>query len=205
MTMTIRSMAVGVFVIGATSMVLAQQPDFQQPPPQQQGRQGGRQGGQPQGQPMGQPQNPNQQGEPFSPQYIQQMFDTMAIVEAERFLPLSAEQYSGFVQKLKRLQETKTQANRRRMKVMNELRALVGQQSMPDVPDNLIDAKLKELAAAETEGPASIRKAQDELDATLSVRQRARLRMLEENVERRKIDFLTRVRKGGGGFEGIPR
>ena len=188
MTMTIRSMAVGVFVIGATSMVLAQQPDFQQPPPQQQGRQGGRQGGQPQGQPMGQPQNPNQQGEPFSPQYIQQMFDTMAIVEAERFLPLSAEQYSGFVQKF-----------------MNELRALGGQQSMPDVPDNLIDAKLKELAAAETEGPASIRKAQDELDATLSVRQRARLRMLEENVERRKIDFLTRVRKGGGGFEGIPR
>lgn len=199
MTTTMRSAVVGAFVIAATSVALAQEPAFQQPPPQQ-GRQGGRQG-----QAAGQPQNPNQKGEPFSLAYIQQMFDTMAIVEAERFLPLTAEQYPGFVQKLKRLQETKMQANRRRMKVMNELRALVSPQSMDTVPDNLIDAKLKELAAAEAEGPASIRKVEDELDATLSVRQRARLRMLEENVERRKIDFLTRVRQGGGGFEGIPR
>ncbi|TAK14672.1 MAG: hypothetical protein EPO35_09185 [Acidobacteria bacterium] len=200
MTKAIRSAVIGAFVVGATSVALAQEPSLQQQPPPQQGRQGGRQG-----QPAGQPQQPGPQGEGFSPAYIQQMFDTMAIVEAERFLPLSAEQYPGFVQKLKRLQETKMQANRRRTKVMNELRGLVGPQAMPDVPDALIDAKLKELAAAETEGPASIRKAQDELDAALSVRQRARLRMLEENVEKRKIDFLTRVRQGGGGFEGIPR
>jgi hypothetical protein len=172
---------------------------------------GGRQGQGGQGvTPQGNPKPPLPQGpgpnEPFSPVYIQQMFDTMAIVEAERFLPLSPEQYAGFVQRLRRLQEARMQGNRRRGRVMNELRSLVGPQAPADVPDSAIEAKLKELAAADAEGYAGIHKAIDELDAGLNARQRARFRMLEENVERRKIDFLTKVRGGGpGGFEGIPR
>lgn len=140
----------------------------------------------------------------MSPVYIQQMFDAMAIMEAERFLPLSAEQYPVFVQKLRRLQEAKRQFNRRRMKALNELRQLTGPQAQPDVPDSVVDTKLKELASAELEGMAGVRKALDDLDVGLSVRQRARYRLLEENVERRKIDFLTKVR-GGRGFEGIPQ
>jgi len=168
--------------------------------------------------PQGPPQNPNQQGQKqgpknpgpndqMSPVYIQQMFDAMAVMEAERFLPLGADQYPVFVQKLRRLQEARMQSNRRRTKALNELRALTGPQAQPDVPESLIDGKLKELAAAEVEGAASVRKALDDLDVGLSVRQRARYRLLEENVERRKIDFLTKVRGGGPGpgFEGIPR
>lgn len=166
--------------------------------------------------PQNQPNNPNQKGnqgkqpppgpnDQFSPVYIQQMFDTMAIVEAERFLPLTPEQYPQFIQKLRRLQEARMQGNRRRGRVMNELRQLVGPQAAPDVPDSAIDAKMKELAAADAEGYAGIHKALDDLDVGLSPRQRARFRMLEENVERRKIDFLTKVRGGGPGFEGIPR
>lgn len=142
-------------------------------------------------------------GDAISPAYIQQMFDAMTIVEAERFLPLNAEQYPPFVQKLKRLQEARLQFNRRRMKAMNELRALAGPQAPADVTDAAIDAKLKELVTIESEGTAGVRKALDDLEVGLSVRQRARYRMLEENVERRKVEFLTKVRKGGG-FPGIP-
>lgn len=161
-----------------------------------QGRQGGRQN---------QPGNPP--GDVVSPAYIQQMFDALAIVEAERFLPLSSEQYPVFVQNLKRLQEARQQSNRRRMKAMNELRGLAGPQAPADVSDATIDAKLQELTAAERDGEAAIRQAQATLEAGLSVRQRARFRMLEENIERRKVDFLTKVRQGGGGpgFEGIAR
>lgn len=170
---------------------------------------------------QGNPNNPNNltpQGNPkpplppgggpndqFSPAYIQQMFDTMAIVEGERFLSLTPEQYPVFVQRLRQLQEARMQGNRRRGRVMNELRGLVGPQAPPDVPDSAIEAKLKELATADAEGYAGIHKALDALDAGLSPRQRARFRMLEENVERRKIEFLTKVRGGGPGFEGIPR
>ena len=180
--------------------------------------QGGRQAGRQVQPPQGPPQNPDpmnpqngpknpKPGDPMSPVYIQQMFDTMAIMEAERFLPLNNDQYPVFVQRLRRLQEARMQSNRRRTKALNELRGLVGQQAGADVPDNAIDAKLRELAAAETEGAAGVRKALEDLEAGLSVRQRARFRLLEENVERRKIDFLTKVRGGGAGpgREGIPR
>jgi hypothetical protein len=135
--------------------------------------------------------------DPMSPGYVQQMFDTMAIMEAERFLPLSADQYPLFVQRLRRLQDARMQSNRRRAKALNELRGLAGPNAKSDVADSVIDAKLKELAAAELDGAADVRKALEDLDTGLSVRQRARYRLLEENVERRKIDFLTKVRGGG--------
>jgi hypothetical protein len=194
---------VAAAVIAASAPLSAQQlPMFYE--------QGGRQAGRQVQPPQGPPQNPdpmNPQNGPknpkpndqMSPVYIQQMFDTMAIMEAERFLPLNNEQYPVFVQRLRRLQETRMQSNRRRTKALNELRALVGPQAQPDVADSLIDAKLKELAAAEVEGAAAVRKALDDLEAGLTTRQRARYRLLEENVERRKIDFLTKVRGGGPG------
>lgn len=167
------------------------------------GRQG--QGVTPQGNPKQLPPGPGPNDQ-FSPAYIQQMFDTMAIMEAERFLPLTPERSPAFVQRLRRLQEARMQGNRRRGRVMNELRSLVGPQASADVSDSVIDAKLKELAAADADGYAGIHKALDDLDVGLSPRQRARYRMLEEQVERRKIDFLTKVRgPGRGGFEGIPR
>lgn len=208
MTKCIRMAAVAVLCLGAVRNTSAQEQDLLSVL-----EQGGRQAGKQQN--PG-PQNPNPTGgnkgqknpppnDPMSPVYIQQMFDTMAIMEAERFLPLTPEQYPNFVQRLRRLQEARMQGNRRRGKVMNELRSLVGPQAPADVADSAIEAKLKELAVADAEGYAGIHKAIDELDAGLTVRQRARFRMLEENVERRKIDFLTKVRGGGPGFEGIPR
>jgi hypothetical protein len=172
--------------------------------------QGGRQAGRQPPPPQGPPENPDprspQNGpknpkpnDAMSPVYIQQMFDTMAIMEAERFLPLTGDQYPVFVQRLRRLQEARLQSNRRRTKALNELRGLVGQQAGADVPESVIDAKLKELASAELEGAAGVRKALEDLEAGLTIRQRARFRLLEENVERRKIDFLTKVRGGGAG------
>jgi hypothetical protein len=197
-----KAMLTAVLVAGLSMSVVAQAGP---PPVRQQGRQAGRQN-QPNPDLGNQGNKPPLNGDAISPAYIQQMFDAMAIVEAERVLPLSAEQYPVFVQKLKRLQEARQQSNRRRMKTMNELRGLVGPQAPPDISDAAIDAKFKELVAAEQQGFAAIHQAQDDLEAGLSVRQRARFRMLEENVERRKVDFLTRVRQGGGpGFEGIPQ
>lgn len=197
MSALIRIATVAVFFLAAVPALVAQDVrgpldgELQGPPRQQQNMT-------PQGEPKPplKGQNPNDQ---FSPAYIQQMFDTMAIVEAERFLPLSSEQYPLFVQRLRRLQEARMQGNRRRGKVMNELRSLVGPQAPNDVPDSAIDAKLKELAAVDQDGYAGIHKALEDLDVGLNLRQRARFRMLEENVERRKIDFLTKVRGGGPG------
>ncbi len=128
---------------------------------------------------------------------IQTMFDAMTMVDAEKFVPLTPEQYPTFVQRLKRLQDARTLLNRKRNRATNELRAMVGQAAGKEVAvdDAVVDAKLKELATVENEGRAAVAKAQDDLDLLLSVRQRARFRLLEENEERKKLDFLTKVRK----------
>jgi hypothetical protein len=140
------------------------------------------------------------------------MFDAMTVVEAEKFLPVPADQYAAFVVKLKRLQEARAAATRQRNRVVAELRGLVGPQARADVPDSLIDAKLKELAKIEADSSAAVRQAMDDLDAVLSPRQRARFRLLEENLDRKKLDMLTKVRQPGGpgpfpgpgGMEGAP-
>lgn len=144
------------------------------------------------------------QGGDLSPAGIQQMFDTLTVMEAEKFLPLSAEQYPVFVQRLRRLQDARMQSNRRRTKAISALRGLVGPQAANTATDQAIEAALAEVTRADADGQAAVRKALDDLEQGLSVRQRARFRLLEESIERRKIDFLTRVRQGGGK-QGLPR
>jgi hypothetical protein len=166
-----------------------------------------------QNRPVGPPNGPDnrakgqggRQGGDLSPSNIQQMFDTLTVMEAEKFLPLGAEQFPAFVQRLRRLQDARMQNNRRRAKALGELRSLVGPQANPDATDQAIEAKLAEVARVEADGQAAVRKALDELEQGLSPRQRARFRLLEENIERRKIDFLTKVRQGGGTEQGFAR
>jgi hypothetical protein len=132
---------------------------------------------------------------------IQAMFDAMAVLDAEKFVVLTSEQYPVFVQKLKRVQDARRQLNQRRNRAMNELRVLVNSNpaSGKVADDAAIDVKLKELDAIETEGHSAVEKALDDVDQLLSPRQRARFRILEDNTERKKLDFLTRVRGGRGG------
>ena len=60
------------------------------------------------------------------------------------------------------------------------------------------ESVLRELAAIELEGRTAVDKAIEALDQMLSPKQRARFRMLEDNIEKKKIDFLTKVRQPGG-------
>lgn len=188
---TLVVVGVAVFVGGSVSL------DAQSPPGQRQGRV---QGAVPRGNPpAADPATP--QGEPITPAYIQAMFEAMTLMEAERFMTLTPEQYPVFVQRIRRLQEARGQQMRRRIRAINELRALANPQSGRG-DDATIEAKLKELDAIDKDGRAAIRKAADELDQLLSARQRARFRLLEENMERKKLDFLTKARQNGRGGSG---
>jgi len=146
------------------------------------------------------PAAPRPPDQPISSADIQAMFDAMAVLEAEKFVVLTPEQYPVFVQKLKRVQDARRQLNQRRNRAMNEMRALVNPNpgTAQTADDATIDAKLKEIDAIEAAGHDAIEKALDDLDQLLSPRQRARFRILEENTERKKLDFLTKVRQQGG-------
>jgi hypothetical protein len=165
----------------------------------------GRQGGNPPGP------DPNKQRVPqpgpgpsdgFSPAYIQQLFDAMAMTQAEKFLQLTPENYARFMGPLRRLQEARNQHQRRRLRMFNQLRGLAGMQGRGD--DASIDAVLKQMDTFEAEDQAAIKAAKDEIDRLLTPRQRGRFRLLEDNLEREKLEFLTRVRQNGRG-PGIPK
>lgn len=150
--------------------------------------------------PPGGPQRPNaaaQSGD-IAPGDIQAMFEAMTVMEAERFVALTPEQFPVFVQRLKRLQEARAMRMRRHNRAMNELRGMANPQD-GRADDATIDGKLRELAAIEVEGRTAIEKAMEAIDQMLSPRQRARFRMLEDNIEKKKFEFLQRVRQGRGG------
>lgn len=161
-----------------------------QTPPPAQGKQPGGQRAQPGGR-QGQP------GDQIAPGDVEAMFEAMTVMEAERFVALTPDQFPAFVQRLKKLQEARVQRQRRHNRALAELRALSNPQNA-QADDAAIDAKLKELDAIEVESHAAIGKAMDAIDQLLSVRQRARFRVLEDNIEKKKLDFLTRVRQQGG-------
>jgi hypothetical protein len=58
-----------------------------------------------------------------------------------------------------------------------------------------IQERLRELDEIDTRFAAEIRKAVESLDQVLNVRQKARFRLFEEQMERRKVDLLTRARQ----------
>jgi len=138
--------------------------------------------------------------EQISPADIQSMFDAMTVMDAEKYVELSVEQFPTFVQRLRKLQDARNAHVRRHNRALAELRALANPQT-GRADDATIESKLKEMDTIEVEATTAIANARDAVDQMLSAKQRARFRLLEDNMERKKLDFLTKVRQNGrGGF-----
>ena len=152
------------------------------------------------------PENPNAprpplQGDGISPADVQAMFDAMLVMDAERFIGISPEQFPQFVQRVKKLQEAKGMQMRRHNKAFAELRAMANPQT-GRADDAAIEAKMKELDQIEVEAHAALNKALEALDQMLTPRQRARFRLLEDNLEKKKLEFITKARQPGRGGVG---
>ena len=131
----------------------------------------------------------------LGPAQILNMLDAWAIVQAQDTLQLADDQYGEFVARLKRLQQTRRRNLQARNGILQELRRLAGPQAV-QVDDNAIGDQLKALADHDQRAAAEMRQAYDQLDQVLSPRQRARFRLFEEVLERRKIDLLKRAQQG---------
>jgi hypothetical protein len=129
----------------------------------------------------------------FNPGQILQMFDTLAIVQAEQALSLSEAQYPRFVTHLRALQQVRRRHLQTRNRLIMELRRMLNAQ--PSADDASVGAQLQALLDHDVRAATEIRAAYDALDGVLSVRQRARFRVFEENLERRKLELLARARQ----------
>ena len=131
----------------------------------------------------------------MTPAEIQKLFDAYLVMEAQQALALTDEQYPQFLTRLRAMQETRRRNQQERFRLMAELQRL----SNPRQAGRSDDATLKERLAAlqelESRTAAELRKAYNSLDEVLDLRQQARFRIFEEQIERRKIELLLRARQ----------
>jgi hypothetical protein len=127
-----------------------------------------------------------------TPNEIQRMFDAYALVQAQDQLHLHDDQYASFLVRFKSLQEVRRRSLQEHTRLVAELRRLL-MQGQPD------EAQLKErmqaLQEVDSRAVADAKKAYDGLDQVLDVKQQAHLRVFEEQMERRKIELITRARQ----------
>jgi hypothetical protein len=129
-----------------------------------------------------------------SPGEIQQMFDAYVLVQAQDVLQLKDDQYARFVTRLRALQAVRRRSENQRLMIVNQLRRIL-QATDGRVDETMIQERLKSLDDLRASSLTEIKQAQDSLDEVLDLRQRARFRIFEEEMERRKVELVMRTRQ----------
>jgi hypothetical protein len=127
-----------------------------------------------------------------SPVELQRMFDAYSIVQAQEFLKIGDDQYVKFLPRFKTLLDTRRQTLQQRTRVLNVVRRLL-MDSQPD--EGMLRDALKQLQEIDSRGEADARKAYEAIDQVLDLRQQAKFRVFEEQMERRKLELVTRARQ----------
>lgn len=139
-----------------------------------------------------------------SPGEIQQMFDAYVLVQAQDVLQLKDDQYARFVTRLRALQMVRRRGENQRMMIINQLRRIL-QGADGRVDESMIKDRLKILNDLTASLAPEVRTAQDGLDEVLDLRQQARFRIFEEEMERRKVELVMRTRQANRPQANRPR
>jgi hypothetical protein len=131
----------------------------------------------------------------MTPGEIQKLFDAYLVMEAQQALALSDEQYAPFLTRLRVLQETRRRNQQERNRLMGELQRLTNPRQAARADDAVLKERLSTLQELESRTAAELRKAYTSIDEVLDLRQQARFRIFEEQIERRKIELLLRARQ----------
>jgi hypothetical protein len=127
-----------------------------------------------------------------SPVELQRMFDAYSIVQAQEFLKISDDQYARFLPRFKSLLDTRRQTLQQRTRALNGMRRLL-MDAQPD--ESMLRDALKQLQEIDSRGEADARRTYDAIDQVLDLRQQAQFRVFEEQMERRKLELVTRARQ----------
>ncbi len=130
----------------------------------------------------------------LAPGEIQRLFDAMLVADAQQALTLTDQQYPEFLTRLRALQQLRRTNLLQRVKLMGELQRLTNPRG-PGGDEATIRERLTALQDLESRSAADMRRAYTRLDEILDVRQQARFRVLEEQLERRKLELLMRARQ----------
>jgi hypothetical protein len=134
-------------------------------------------------------------GDEMTPAEIQRLFDAYLLMEAQQALALTDQQYPQFLTRLKMLQDTRRRNQQQRNQLMNELQRLTNPRAQVKADEAVLKERLNTLQELDARNAAELRKAYTALDEVLDIRQQARFRVVEEQIERRKLELLLRARQ----------
>jgi len=129
-----------------------------------------------------------------SPGEIQRMFDSYALMQAQEQLKITDEQFPLFLTRFKALQDLRRKNLQERAKLVQELRRMLND-PQAGADDAQFRERIKALQDQDARAQADVKHAQDAIDQILDVRQQAKFRVFEENMERRKLELVTRARQ----------
>jgi hypothetical protein len=129
--------------------------------------------------------------EGVSPAEIQRLFDAYVVMQAQQQLQLNDEQFPSFLARVRALQDVRRRGQAQRGRILQELRRL----SQTTGQDDALRAQLKALSELEARVGSEVRQALDGVDQVLDLRQQARFRLFEEQMERRKVELMMRARQ----------
>ena len=127
-----------------------------------------------------------------TPGEIQRMFDAYALMQAQAQLDITDEQFNRFLTRFKALQEVRRHGMQERGRILMSLRTLA---NAPQLDDAQIKERLNALQDLEARSTADLKKAYDAIDQLLDIRQQAKFRIFEEQMERRKLELVMRARQ----------
>jgi Spy/CpxP family protein refolding chaperone len=127
-----------------------------------------------------------------SPFELQRLFDSYALLQAQDQLKIGDEQYTKFLPRFKALQDGRRQTLQQRNRVLTDIRRLLAE---PQLDEAQVKDRLKQVQDIEIRGETETRKAYEAIDQVLDVRQQAQFRLFEEQMERRKLELVTRARQ----------
>jgi hypothetical protein len=132
--------------------------------------------------------------QPITAGQIQRWFEAFTALQAQERLQLSEAQYFKFMTRLQVLQETRRNHQQAHQRILNDLRKLTN----PETGSNdeaAITERLKALREEDAAAVVEIAKAYEGVDETLDMRQQARFRIFEDQVEQQKLELLMRARQ----------
>ena len=140
----------------------------------------------------------------MTPGEIQKLFDAYLVMEAQQALELTDDQYPRFLTRLRALQDTRRRTQQERFRLMGELQRLTAPR-VKVVEEGPLKERLAALQELESRTAAELRKAYTSVDEVLDLRQQARFRIFEEQIERRKLELLMRARQQNRPKQQQPR
>jgi len=127
---------------------------------------------------------------------VQKLLDGYAIVQAQEFLGMTDAQFGPFLPKLRALQDVRRRNEQERFRLLLEMRRITnGRAAGNSNTENDLRDRIRALRELDTRAFNEVQRAHDAIDQSLDVRQQARFRLFEQEIEQRKLQLLMRARQ----------